>query len=42
MADGWREADIIANYPRLTHEDIAAGLAYFDKDFRQPARVTRR
>jgi uncharacterized protein (DUF433 family) len=28
MADGWREADIIANYPGLTHEDIIACLAY--------------
>jgi len=28
MADGWREADIIADYPGLTHEDIIACLAY--------------
>jgi uncharacterized protein (DUF433 family) len=28
MADGWREADIIANYPGLTHEDIIACFAY--------------
>ena len=28
MADGWTEADILANYPGLTHEDIAACLAY--------------
>lgn len=24
MADGWNEADILANYPGLSHEDIAA------------------
>ncbi|MGH7913188.1 MAG: DUF433 domain-containing protein [Candidatus Binataceae bacterium] len=28
MADGWNEADIIGNYPGLTHDDIAACLAY--------------
>jgi uncharacterized protein (DUF433 family) len=28
MADGWSEADILANYPGLTHDDIAACLAY--------------
>lgn len=28
MADGWAEADILANYPGLTHEDIIACLAY--------------
>lgn len=28
MADGWSEADILANYPGLTHEDVAACLAY--------------
>jgi uncharacterized protein (DUF433 family) len=28
MADGWSEADILRNYPGLTHEDIAACLAY--------------
>jgi len=28
MADGWTEADILANYPGLMHEDIAACLAY--------------
>ena len=28
MADGWTEADILANYPGFTHEDIAACLAY--------------
>jgi len=28
MADGWNEADILANYPGLSHEDIAACLNY--------------
>jgi uncharacterized protein (DUF433 family) len=28
MADGWNEADILANYPGLSHEDIAACLSY--------------
>jgi uncharacterized protein (DUF433 family) len=28
MAEGWTEADILRNYPGLTHEDIAACLAY--------------
>ena len=28
MAEGWSEADILANYPGITHEDIIACLAY--------------
>jgi uncharacterized protein (DUF433 family) len=28
MADGWLQADILANYPGLTPEDLAACLAY--------------
>lgn len=28
MADGWSEAEILANYPGITHEDIIACLAY--------------
>jgi uncharacterized protein (DUF433 family) len=28
MADGWSEADILRNYPGITHEDLAACLAY--------------
>jgi uncharacterized protein (DUF433 family) len=28
MADGWSEPDILKNYPGLTHDDIAACLAY--------------
>lgn len=28
MAEGWSEADILRNYPALTHEDIAACLAF--------------
>ena len=28
LADGWGEQDILSNYTGLTHEDIAACLAY--------------
>lgn len=28
QSDGWSEADILKNYPRLTAEDIAASLSY--------------
>lgn len=28
LADGWSEADILDNYPGLTHDDVAACLAY--------------
>jgi uncharacterized protein (DUF433 family) len=28
MADGWNEADILANYPGLSREGIAACLNY--------------
>ena len=28
LADGWSEADILANYPGLTRQDILACLAY--------------
>jgi uncharacterized protein (DUF433 family) len=28
MAEGWNEADILANYPNVTHDDIVACLAY--------------
>ena len=28
MADGWNEADILANYPGLSRGDIAACLNY--------------
>jgi len=28
MADGWSEADLMRDYPGLSHEDIAACLAY--------------
>ncbi len=28
MAGGWSEADILANYPGVTHDDIIACLAY--------------
>jgi uncharacterized protein (DUF433 family) len=28
MADGWNEADILANYPGLSRENIGACLSY--------------
>jgi uncharacterized protein (DUF433 family) len=28
LADGWSEADLTANYPSLSHEDVLACLAY--------------
>jgi uncharacterized protein (DUF433 family) len=45
MADGWTEADILENYPGITHEDIIACLAYardilsWEKVFPSAARV---
>ena len=28
MADGWSEAEILADYPGITHDDLIACLAY--------------
>ena len=28
MAEGWSEADILTNYPGISHDDIIACLAY--------------
>jgi uncharacterized protein (DUF433 family) len=28
LADGWTEADVLKNYPGLTHEDMLAALRY--------------
>ena len=28
LADGWSEADILANYPNVSHDDIIACLSY--------------
>ncbi len=28
LADGWTEADILNNYPDITHDDVSACLAY--------------
>jgi uncharacterized protein (DUF433 family) len=28
MADGWTEVDILRNYPGISHDDVAACLAY--------------
>ena len=38
MADGWSEANILANYPGLTRDDIAACLAYA-RDILQSEKV---
>jgi uncharacterized protein (DUF433 family) len=38
MADGWSEADIVANYPGITREDIGACLAYA-RDLLQTEKV---
>ena len=38
MAEGWSEADILANYSHLTREDILACLAYA-RDLLQSERV---
>ena len=34
MSDGWSEADILGNYPAVTHDDIIACLAYARDTFR--------
>ena len=28
LADGWNEAEILASYPGIAHEDVLACLAY--------------
>jgi uncharacterized protein (DUF433 family) len=28
LADGWQEADILTNYPAITHDDVIACLGY--------------
>ena len=28
LADGWAEADILGNYPNITHDDIISCIAY--------------
>jgi uncharacterized protein (DUF433 family) len=28
MAEGWAEADILKNYPGVTHDDVTACLAF--------------
>lgn len=34
LAQGWAEAEILRNYPGLTHEDIQACLAYASERLR--------
>ena len=41
LAQGWSEADILRNYPRLTHQDIQACLAYASAILRCPSRTSR-
>jgi uncharacterized protein (DUF433 family) len=38
LADGWSEADVLANYPGLSREDIAACLNYA-RDLLQSEKV---
>jgi uncharacterized protein (DUF433 family) len=38
MADGWSEADIVANYPGLSRDDVTACLAYA-RDLLQSEKV---
>lgn len=38
MADGWTETDVLAEYPGLMREDIAACLAYA-RDLLQSEKV---
>lgn len=38
LANGWKEEDILANYPGLTREDIRACLAYA-RDIMRAERV---
>ncbi len=42
MADGWSEADILANYPGLAREDISACLAYARDILSSETRVPER
>ena len=28
LGDGWSEADVLRNYPNLTHDDVAGCLRY--------------
>jgi uncharacterized protein (DUF433 family) len=34
LAQGWTEADILRNYPGLTHQDVQACLAYASRMLR--------
>ena len=34
LAQGWSEAEVVQNYPGLTHEDIAACLEYAHETLR--------
>lgn len=35
LAAGWRETEILANYPHLRHEDLRAVLAYASEHVRE-------
>lgn len=41
LAEGWSEADVLANYPGLSREDIAACLSYA-RDLLQQHRIRMR
>jgi uncharacterized protein (DUF433 family) len=42
MADGWTEADISRNYPGVSHDDVAACLAYARDVLRSEKSVSER
>jgi uncharacterized protein (DUF433 family) len=42
LGQGWSEADILRNYPGITHEDIAACLQYASEILRSERCIPRR
>jgi len=39
MGDGWSEADILENYPGITHDDVIACLAYDARDILSSEKI---
>ena len=42
LADGWSEAALLAEYPRLKHDDILAAIAYGAEAAREQCRWSLR